>query len=577
VAPKLGKEGRLICDQRWFNLAWEKLLCLLEKIECYVLLLRQNDYLIEFDLKAAYKHLLLAVWLWGCHGFRWLGTVYFFAVLPFGDTFAVPVFEAILLPIYVHLRRQQFRMYRYLDDGSAASTLARSRAQAEVIAMTFTRAGWAINWKKTRLWAKRVQVVVGVVLDLDRRLILIPTKRRRDIFLLGQQLLAAALDGVVLPARVVAAFMGKVMSCWVIAGESSRLRGRRIYQELAVATGLPLDATKWMMRHVWDGDMPLSLDAASHVHVIMNWVMKDPSKPLWPSFPSPWECMIVPDTGEDAHGLVAQIMGWVYEVHGWLPQIFKHTSSALRELFGLLEGLLILIFMRALGVHMELCIQIDNFAASRIVKVGSSDPELQLLAWAINFVLNPFPRWRIMWAPRTSMMVVWADELSKLLDACDFELSWQFFDSLDRAWGPFTIDRAASFDTCKVRCRISGRKMFNSRYWTRGTSGKDMLLQTDWAEHANYVNPPFHLIPAVIHVMRRQKAYGLLLTPDTASRPWWPLVQRNSLGVVGVRTLPHVPGLIRQGGVPMPRCPWRFRAVLFDFRVDADVLANVAQ
>ena len=61
VAPKPGKEGRLICDQRSFNQAFDKPKCELEKIERYLLILRSNDVGVEFDLEAAYKHLLLCV------------------------------------------------------------------------------------------------------------------------------------------------------------------------------------------------------------------------------------------------------------------------------------------------------------------------------------------------------------------------------------------------------------------------------------------------------------------------------------------------------------------------------------
>ena len=163
-------------------------------------------------------------------------------------------------------------------------------------------------------------------------------------------------------------------------------------------------------------------------------------------------------------------------------------------------------------------------------------------------------------------MVVWADEISKLQDPCEEELCWEGFKYFNHIWDPFTIDRAASWATCKVFHPASGRKVFNSRFATRESQGICMLLQCDWGIHANYINAPYHLIEAVTHTLRRQQAYGVLLTPDRASSTWWPLAQLDSPGVMGVVTLPDKDGLFLRTGKPLPRPPWRVRAVLFDFR-----------
>ena len=247
--------------------------------------------------------------------------------------------------------------------------------------------------------------------------------------------------------------MGKIMSCWVVAGPSSRCRGRLIYEELAVAVGLPIDATKWMMKHVWNTDMTLSLEAVKQIYMLNVWVEGNPSAPIWPSFPSLSEVMVVPDTGEDARGLVASVHGSIHKSHTWLPIAFVGTSSTLRELFGLLVGLIALLQAGILSYSDEVCIQIDNFGASRIVIIGSSKRELQLLALACNQILKNFSAWRIMWAPRSSTMVVWADEISKLQDACDEELCWEVFKYLDHIWdlSPLTVQPHGLHARCSIR------------------------------------------------------------------------------------------------------------------------------
>ena len=142
--------------------------------------------------------------------------------------------------------------------------------------------------------------------------------------------------------------------------------------------------------------MLFSLHAVKHIYLLNIWAVSNQSTPIWPSHPLLNEVMIVPDTGEDACGLVASIHGKLHKVHTWLPLCFVGTSLALREVFGLMLGLIALLQAGALKYDDELGIQFDNFGASRIVVVGSAFKELQRLACAINAVLNNFPRWRIM-------------------------------------------------------------------------------------------------------------------------------------------------------------------------------------
>jgi hypothetical protein len=118
--------------------------------------------------------------------------------------------------------------------------------------------------------------------------------------------------------------------------------------------------------------MILSLEAIKQIYLISPWVKGNPSVLIWPSFPSVSEAMVVPDTGEDARGLVASVHGGLHKSHTWLPIAFVGTSFTLRELFGLLVGLIALLQAGILSYLDEVCIQIDNFGASRIVIIGSS-------------------------------------------------------------------------------------------------------------------------------------------------------------------------------------------------------------
>ena len=160
-------------------------------------------------------------------------------------------------------------------------------------------------------------------------------------------------------------------------------------------------------------------------------------------------------------------------------------------------------------------------------------------------------------------MIVECDRISKLDDLCDYELAQWVVVLLQKMWGRFTIDRCATVHSCKVFSR-SGRPMFNSRFATRLSLGGDFRRQFDWAQHFNYVNPPFALIPDAINCVFVQHAQAVLIVPHDSTATWWPILQVGQLGIRDVRTLPVVHGLVSVGGVLLP--PTILRAVHIDCR-----------
>ena len=142
---------------------------------------------------------------------------------------------------------------------------------------------------------------------------------------------------------------------------------------------------------------------------------------------------------------------------------------------------------------------------------------------------------------------------------CDFELAWEVFGQIEAMWGRFTIDRAATARTCKVYRQ--GRPVFNSRFSCRFSCGSDFRCQFDWADHFNYVNAPFHLIPSVLHCIFEQQANAVVIVPHDTTALWWPYVQHGSPGVRDIWTLPMKTGVVARGGQPCH--PMLLRAVLF--------------
>jgi hypothetical protein len=107
-----------------------------------------------------------------------------------------------------------------------------------------------------------------------------------------------------------------------------------------------------------------------------------------------------------------------------------------------------------------------------------------------------------------------ADYLSRLPIQYEWMLHPTLFRYIDQLWGPHTLDRFASISTAQI-------DTYNSRFLDPQTHGVDALVQTDWQEHNNWVNPPFRLLNRVIDVVVQQKAYATVIAPCWPGQPWF--------------------------------------------------------
>jgi len=138
-----------------------------------------------------------------------------------------------------------------------------------------------------------------------------------------------------------------------------------------------------------------------------------------------------------------------------------------------------------------------------------------------------------------------ADGLSKFWDSSDYALAEQYFDVLDRRWGPHTIDRFADSRHCRVRSR-----RFNARFACPGVEAVDAFSQ-DWGGDNNWVNPPFALVGRVLAHARLCRASWTLIVPIWPRRAWWPILWPGTGGwadfVTDAMELPRVRELFRVG------------------------------
>jgi len=120
----------------------------------------------------------------------------------------------------------------------------------------------------------------------------------------------------------------------------------------------------------------------------------------------------------------------------------------------------------------------------------------------------------------SSALNEWADRLSRENDSTDWTLAAEAFDSLNREFGPHSVDLFAS--ELNTRCRT-----FYSRRPCPGAAGVNALTQS-WVRENEWANPPFHLVGAVVARILAARATVTLIAPAWPAQPWWPLAMAGA-------------------------------------------------
>ena len=158
----------------------------------------------------------------------------------------------------------------------------------------------------------------------------------------------------------------------------------------------------------------------------------------------------------------------------------------------------------------------DSQTAARIIEVGSMKLDLYRNAIKIfQFCAEHIIRLKMQWIPRTE------NDISRLIDFDDWQITKDFFLSLEELWGPHTVDCFANFYTAKL-------SRFFSRFWNPGTSGIDIFAQELSSENCLVV-PPVSIVARVIHYLSLQKAMATLVVPSWPSSSFWRLLTSKYL------------------------------------------------
>jgi hypothetical protein len=218
----------------------------------------------------------------------------------------------------------------------------------------------------------------------------------------------------------------------------------------------------------------------------------------------------------------------------WSIQEMK-LSSTFRELEAVRR-----VFMENVDVIQGCSVKwhTDNSNVANILQVGSRKEHLHEIVMSISELcrvnkVGLFPEW----IPRAQNQR--ADLLSKCGDSDDWEISFQVFQIFQEAWGPYSVDRFASFYNAKCH-------RFNSRFWCPKTEAVNALTQF-WGADNNWVVPPPSLILQSIKKLLAEKAKATLVVPRWPSASWWPTLF-HSMAVKEFRAYPTDVAIVKGRG-----------------------------
>ena len=172
----------------------------------------------------------------------------------------------------------------------------------------------------------------------------------------------------------------------------------------------------------------------------------------------------------------------------------------------------------------------DNKNVSHILQVGSKKQDLQAIAVNIHDICDKkHIAVQPIWVPRDQNQM--ADSLSRVPDKDDWGLNEKVFHDLQKRYGAHEIDLFATH--YNTQCQ-----KFYSKFWCPGSSGVDAFAFS-WSEGNNWLVPPPKLITKALQKCVCDRARATIVIPELKSAPFWPLISLYSSHIRDIHTLPR--------------------------------------
>lgn len=498
VSTRDDGKRRLVLDLRHVNPHLFKYKFKCEDITTAQDLLGEGYYLYTFDIKSAYHH----VEIFQSHrtylGFQWSyqgkATYFVFNVLPFGLSTAPYIFTKLLKPVISHWRGSGKRICMFLDDGLGGNSSKESATvDAKAVKEDLGQLGFVLSENKCVWEPSLTQTWLGHVFNMSENRLYVTETRLSKL----KESLSSVLERTDnVSAKLLAQVTGRIISMSKAIGSAVYLYTRHMY--FAIET-----------RQSWDAIIPCSSKVREELQFWDKNVGQLNGKKLFDE-PHVFDSVVYSDASEQGFGGYVVSAKHNLVCQGQWAANEKGKSSTWRELKAV-HNMLLSVGHSLRGHKVQW--HTDNQNIVRVIDRGSTKPDLQSLVEEIVYlcaenhvVVVP------VWVPREQNQL--ADYLSKLTDVDDWGINPDIFLWISTLWGPFTVDRFATWYNTKCL-------RFNSRFWNPGCEGVDAFTQ-NWQGENNWLVPPPSQIIRVWRHLKLCKAKGTLIIPLWKGALFWP-------------------------------------------------------
>lgn len=490
----------------------------LESIGTVLDTIRRRDWLIKFDLKSAYSQVPVTAEAMNYLGFAYGGKTYVYRALPFGLATAPCLFTKIMKPVISRLR-EKYRCGIYLDDGIMMfATMGEAEAGVKEMLQLMSALGIRISFKKSELTPTQALEFLGWRIDTGRMEVAVVERKRAEA---GRRVVAwikRAKEKKQVKIRDFASISG-LLSSMSLAIPQAHLRLRLCTEAIERNT----------KSQGWDGKMQLDESVVPGLEWWQQRLSTEIGMRLRPFVP---DAQMSTDASRHGWGVALVHEGKENRVRGdWDARMAgKETSSNLRELTAVREGLVRLLREKVVEPGWDILVQSDNLTTvaniNRRSCATSLVPEMTIL---FDLLEEQKLRLRVTYIPGKENII--ADALSRQTDASDYAIDTEVFMSLTEELGVSVgIDLFASPGNTKARRYYSWRP-------TEGALGSDALAQKWRDEEDMYAFPPTVLIPKILNKLQAEGGRMLIITPAWAAATWMRqledmTVRRRELGEI---------------------------------------------
>ena len=492
---------RLILDLRYVNQYLVKQSHKLDDWKVMFQYVRRGSFLYTFDLSQAFHGVDICDHHQTFLGFAFVvdgrKRYFLFTVLPFGLSLSPFVYTKLFRPLVKYWRGQGIKIVVYLDDGAGCNdSFEHCLRESQIVRSDLIRAGFVINEGKSHFQPVQIRCWLGLIWNCELGVLQIPPER----FIKLENLITDIYDSLFgVTARKLARLAGIIISLSPAIGNISRLMTRQIYRAIN-------QCSNWDKHFSIAEEVDLLQEIKFWQHNVRNL---DGSR----HFNENCRTVAVKIHSDASGYAIAGILDFKTPqiCHRMLTEIEKESSSTFRELLAIQHA--VEVFAPSLK-HQDVLVCSDFSSAVSIIEKGSTKHQLQNIALRVfSLCIDNQIRLKIQWLPRGQNMT--ADFLSKVYDFDDWGITDEFFHFLNSLGQELTVDRFASASNAKL-------KLFNSKYWDRGSSGIDAFCQ-DWSGHYNLLVPPVHLVLRCFYYWTVNKANGILVAPAWESAVFWPV------------------------------------------------------